>query len=310
MTITQLQYIVAVSELKSFVKAADKCSVTQPTLSMQIQKLEEELKIKLFDRSKQPVIATQIGEEILNQARVVLNEFAVLTEIARNKEGQVSGRLNLAVIPTLAPYFLPTFINKFLSKYPEVELHIFEIPTEQIISKLKAGTVDCGLLATPLLDYTLTEMVMFYEPFVAYISRRNHLFDQKEIEAKELSLEETWIINEGHCLRNQVLNLCQEKQSVLDKSFNYESGSLETLKRLVELDQGVTILPLLATLDLSENQQELVRHFKSPIPVREISLVIHRQYLKKKLVDAVSEIILDSVPPELKDSKNRFVVPL
>ncbi|MBC7387755.1 MAG: LysR family transcriptional regulator [Opitutaceae bacterium] len=310
MTITQLQYIVAVSELKSFVKAADKCSVTQPTLSMQIQKLEEELNIKLFDRSKQPVIATLVGEEILSQARVVLNEFNLLSKIARKEDGKVSGRLNLAVIPTLAPYFLPTFINKFLSKYPEVELHIFELSTEEIRLKLKAGTIDCGLLATPLLDYTLTELVMFYEPFVAYISRNNHLFDQKEIDSKQLNLEETWIINEGHCLRNQVLNLCQESREVLDKSFNYESGSLETLKRLVELDQGLTVLPLLATLDLSENQQELVRHFKTPIPVREISLVIHRQFLKKKLVDAVSETILNSVPPELKDSKNRFVVPL
>ena len=310
MTITQLEYLVAVYDYKSFVQAAEKCFVTQPTLSMQIQKLEDELGIKIFDRSKQPILCTEVGEAIVRQARIVLAEGRKLVDLAQENSEKIVGVLHFGVIPTLAPYFLPMFLSQFLEKYPEVTLNIHELPTEEIMARLKKGTLDCGLLATPLGDNSLTEMPMFYEPFVAYVSPKSHLFHQREVEAGALDVKETWILNEGHCLRNQVINLCQERKASPRLHFNYESGSLETLKRLVELEKGITILPLLATRDFNENQQDLVRHFVAPAPVREISLVIHRQFLKKKLIDAVSRTILETVPEELKNSKERFVVPI
>ncbi len=308
MTLTQLEYIIAVDTYRSFVQAAEKSFVTQPTLSMQIQKLEDEFGLKLFDRSKQPIVATELGREIIQQARLVMAESRKILDLAKDQTGKVVGVLNLGVIPTLAPYFLPVFLDKFLSQYPDVELHVQELPTDEIVSRLKKGTIDCGLMATPFHDHSLTEMPMFYEPFVAYISRKSPLFSKKEIDAGELDISETWILNEGHCLRNQVINLCKEHQASVRLHFNYESGSLETLKRLVEMDKGITILPILATQGFSENQQDLVRYFKTPAPVREISLVIHRQFLKKKIVDAVAKTILESVPEELKENKDKKVV--
>lgn len=310
MTITQLEYIVAVDNAKSFVQAAEKCFVTQPTLSMQIHKLEEELGVKVFDRSKQPIVATEIGASLVQQARVVLAESKKLLELAADNAGKIVGQLNFGIIPTLAPYFLPVFLDKFLSQYSDVELHVQELPTEEIIARLKKGTIDCGLMATPIDDQSLTEFPMFYEPFVAYVSRKSALFAKKEIHAEELNIGETWILNEGHCLRNQVINLCKEHQSTTRLHFNYESGSLETLKRLVEMDKGITILPVLATQGMSENQQDLVRYFTQPEPVREISLVIHRQFLKRKLIDAVKKTILESIPAELKAKEKKTIVPI
>ena len=308
MTITQLEYIVAVANSKSFVKAAEKCFVTQPTLSMQIQKLEDELSVKIFDRSKQPIVTTEIGEEIIQQARMVLSASKKVLEIASDASGKIIGQINFGIIPTLAPYFLPVFLDKFLTQYPDVELHVQELPTEEIVSRLKKGTIDCGLMATPFEDHSLTEFPMFYEPFVAYVSRKSALFAQKEIAAEDLNITETWILNEGHCLRNQVINLCKERSETPKLHFNYESGSLETLKRLVELDKGITILPILAIQGMTENQQELVRYFKKPEPVREISLVIHRQFLKRKMINAIMKTIQESIPLDLKVKEARKVV--
>jgi LysR family hydrogen peroxide-inducible transcriptional activator len=309
MTISQLEYVVAVDTYKNFVLAAEKCFVTQPTLSMQIQKLEDQLGLKIFDRSKQPVVCTEVGVAIVQQARVLLAESQKLLQLAKDQKGKVVGILRLGIIPTLAPYLLPLFLNKFLETYPEVELHVQELATEDILHKLKKGILDGGILATPLGDSALYEQHLFHEPFVAYLSPLNPLFSQNEIGVEDVDIQETWILNEGHCFRNQVLGLCQKKQKE-NHGFHYESGSLETLKRLVELGKGMTILPELAAKEVPIERQYMLRSFLAHVPVREISMVTHRQFIKKKLVDALVGTLLSVLPEGLREKKDAFVVPL
>lgn len=310
MTISQLEYVVAVDTYKSFVLAAEKCFVTQPTLSMQIQKLEEHLGIKLFDRSKQPVVSTELGTDIIQQARVVLAESKKILQMAKDQSGKVAGSLQLGVIPTLAPYFLPLFLNKFLENYPDVELHVQELTTEEIMSRLKKGLLDGGIMATPLGDGSLQETHLFNEPFWAYISEQHPLYGQPHLQVQDLDVQSLWILNEGHCFRSQVLGLCQQKQEETN-GFHYESGSLETLKRLVEMGKGMTILPALAAKGMAPDRQHMLKSFDSPVPVREISIVTHRQFLKKKIIDALTTTMKEQLPKELRDGEGKnYVVPI
>lgn len=309
MTISQLEYVVAVDTYKNFVQAAEKCFVTQPTLSMQIQKLEDTLGVKLFDRSKQPIVCTEVGAAIVQQARIVLAESKKITQLAKEQSGKVVGTLHLGVIPTLAPYFLPLFLNKFLDTYPEVELHVHELTTEDIMGKLKKGVLDGGILATPLSDPSLHEKPLFYEPFLAYVSDMNPLYNKELIALEDIDILEMWILNEGHCMRNQVLSICQQKKNATS-GLHYESGSLETLKRLVEMGKGMTLLPSLAAESVPKEQKHLLKSFESPVPVREISIVTHRQFMKKKLIDALTTTILEVLPEELKKKRDKFIVPL
>jgi LysR family transcriptional regulator, hydrogen peroxide-inducible genes activator len=309
MTLVQLEYIVAVDTYRSFVIAAENCFVTQPTLSMQIQKLEETLGVKLFDRSKQPVIPTEIGQHVIEQARIVLAESTKLQEIISQHKNELAGELKIGVIPTVAPYLLPGIIMSFTAKYPKVRLLIWEYTTEQIIHNLKIGLLDCGLLSTPLEDKSLNEMPLFYEDFVVYTSESSNLKSKKNITAEDINIDETWLLNEGHCMRNQVLNICQKRGSEGSaKSFEYNTGSVETLKRMVDLNAGITILPELSLSDFTEEQQSRVRHFKSPVPAREISLVTHRNFLKRGIINSLKKEILEVVPQHmLSDSKKSLM---
>ncbi len=313
MTLTQLEYVVAVDTHGSFVAAAEKCFVTQPTLSMQIHKLEEELGVKLFDRSKQPVLATEIGKVIIEQARAVLFENDKIKEIVSAQNSNVNGLLKVGVIPTLAPYILPRFMNEFSKQYPDVQIQIWEYQTDTILDKLKKEQLDCGLLATPLNDHQIKETPLFYEPFVAYIANDSQLLSKKVLRPEELHMEELWLLNEGHCMYNQVLNLCGEKMRTVlkNRKFNYRTGSVETLKRMVDTNGGATILPELAIGDFNGEQMDMVRYFRTPEPVREISVVTHRLYAKKKLIDAFSKVILSIIPEKMQaGEKKRQVVSL
>ncbi|WP_462222787.1 hydrogen peroxide-inducible genes activator [Ferruginibacter sp.] len=309
MTITQLEYIVAVDTHRHFVKAAEKCFITQPTLSMQIQKLEEKLGSKIFDRSKQPVIPTEIGEEIIQQARIILNEVKKIDQLISDKQGILQGELKIGIIPTLAPYLLPLFLQPFLKKYPDVTIKVKEMTTDIIVEKLKTGRIDAGLLVTPLQEPSITEYPLFYEELVAYVSKKNAAFKKTYVLADDIDLKELWLLEEGHCFRSQIINLCELKKQTKEKSnFEYEAGSVETLRKMVELNNGVTILPELATLDFSTKQLNMIRHFKSPAPVREVSLVTHRDYMKKKLIDVLKQQIIDILPPKLSLNKNKNLV--
>jgi LysR family hydrogen peroxide-inducible transcriptional activator len=309
MTITQLEYVVAVDTYRSFVLAAEKCFVTQPTLSMQIQKLEDTLGVKLFDRSKQPVIPTEIGNEIIAQARVMLSEAEKIKEIITDRERDISGELKVGIIPTVAPYILPKILHGFIEKYPQVKLIVSEQTTEQIVQQLKLGIIDCGILTTPLHDNNLTEIPVFYENFVAYVSKNSKLFKKKSISADDIDVEEIWVLNEGHCMREQVLNICQRRKATQGfKHFEYHTGSVETLKRMVDQNNGATILPELALAELSDKQMDKVRYFKSPAPAREVSIVIQRNFLKRRLIEALKNEILEFLPKRMKSKKKKDVM--
>lgn len=309
MTITQLEYIVAVDTYRSFVGAADKCFVTQPTLSMQVQKLEDTLGVKLFDRSKQPVTPTEIGIEIITQARILLSEAEKIKEIITDRQKELSGELKVGIIPTIAPYILPKILHGFIEKYPQVKLIVWEQTTEQIIEQLKLGMIDCGILSTPLHESNLTELPVFYENFVAYVSKNSKLSKKKSIVPDDIDMEEIWILNEGHCMREQVLNICQRRKATQGfKHFEYNTGSVETLKRMVDQNNGATILPELALADLTDKQLDKVRYFKAPEPAREVSIVIQRNFLKRRMIEALKNEILEFLPKRMKSKKKKEVM--
>ena len=308
MTLVQLEYIVAVDTYRSFVSAAEKCFITQPTLSMQVQKLEEFLNVKIFDRSKQPIIPTEIGMQVIAQARVVLQENKKIKEIISSQQQDVIGELRIGIIPTIAPYLLPKVISAMLEKYPELKLLIWEYTTEDIIHHLKTGVIDCGILATPLVDQNISEIPVYYENFVSYISKNSKLYKKKTIDADDLEDENIWLLNEGHCMRTQVLNICRSTKNNRLQSLTYHTGSVETLIRMVDVNDGATLLPELALTDLSAKQLNKVRYFKSPEPVREISLVTHKNFIKKRMLNALKEEILAIIPKNMKQRKKKDVI--
>ncbi|ATP58257.1 DNA-binding transcriptional regulator OxyR [Pedobacter ginsengisoli] len=308
MTLVQLEYIVAVDTYRSFVGAAEKCFVTQPTLSMQVQKLEEMLNVKIFDRSKQPIIPTEIGAQIIEQARFVLQESQKIREIISSQQQDVVGELKVGIIPTVAPYLLPKVIAAMMEKYPELKLLIWEYTTEDIIHHLKTGILDCGILATPLGDNSVEEAPLYYENFVTYISKNSKLYKKKAIDADDLEDENIWLLNEGHCMRSQVLNICRSTKQNRLQGLTYNTGSVETLIRMVDMNNGATLLPELALEELSNKQMSKVRHFKSPEPVREISLVTHKNFIKKRMLNALKEEILTVIPKTMRQKKKKDVV--
>ena len=309
MTITQLEYVVAVDTYRSFVMAAEKCFVTQPTLSMQVQKLEEDLGVKLFDRTKQPVTPTEIGIEIIDQARVMLAESEKIREIITDRQKELSGELKVGIIPTVSPYILPKIISGFVQKYPAVKLIVWEQTTEEIIQQLKLGTLDCGILSTPLRESSLIEIPVFYENFVAYVSKHSKLSKKKSISPEDIDMEEIWVLNEGHCMREQVLNICQRRRATKGfLHFEYNTGSVETLKRMVDQNNGATILPELALAELNDKQLDKVRYFKSPEPAREVSIVIQKNFLKRRMIEALKNEILEFLPKRFKSKKKKEVM--
>lgn len=309
-TLVQLEYILAIGIYKSFSVASKNCFVTQPTLSMQVQKLELHLGVQLFDRSKKPVVPTEIGKQIIKQARIVLQESRRISEIIDAERSQIAGSLKLGVIPTLAPYVLPLFIKKFIQKYPKVRLIVEELLTEQIIEGLNNDLIDCGLLVTPLEEKTLTEIPLFYEPFMLYLSPIHVLKEKEFVDVMDLDLTNLWLLNEGHCFASQVVNLCKQNQQVLQsRNFEYKSGSLETLQRLVEQqDNNHTLLPQLAIEQMNEDKKQFIRRFSEPEPVREVSLVVHRSFLKRKLIQTLQKEILSVIPLSMQQKGGKNII--
>jgi LysR family hydrogen peroxide-inducible transcriptional activator len=298
MNIQQLEYILAVDTHRHFATAADKSNVTQPTLSMMIRKLEDELGVRIFDRSKQPVQPTREGKEIILRARQIIADVNHLKEFAKGLKSDVSGEIRIAIIPTLAPYLLPLFLPSFVDAHPLLRVKISELVTQDIIGALKNGDADIGLLATPLHDSKLVESPVFYEEFFAYTSDEK-ASKKKYLLPRDIDLSKLWLLEEGHCFRNQVFNLCElKKKDVESDRLHYQAGSLETLKNLVDHNKGITILPLLATRDLTKAQREKIRSFAPPKPVREISLVVNTNYSRKSILAALKKAIVDSMPDE------------
>ncbi|HNZ61651.1 MAG TPA: LysR substrate-binding domain-containing protein [Paludibacteraceae bacterium] len=300
MTLQQLEYILAVYKTGHFMKAAELCQVTQPTLSAMIQKLEEELDCKIFDRSQHPIQATEMGEKIIRQAQIILYQANQLKEMLLKEKESVSGNLNLAIIPTIASYLLPRFIALFRNDYPDVSLKITEMRTETIIQKLKTAEIDMAILATPLNMPDLLEIPIYYEKFIAYISPGESIYELKELSANNLPLEHLWVLEEGHCFRNQIFNFCDQMKV---HNYMYEAGSIETLVKIVDINGGYTVIPELHVDSLTQEQKKNLRNIVQPEATREISIVIRDDYVREGLLNAVADSLKKIIPPHMLDSR-------
>jgi LysR family transcriptional regulator, hydrogen peroxide-inducible genes activator len=308
LSLVQLQYLTALDEHRHFIKAAQSCFVTQPTLSMQIKKLEEELEVKLFDRSKQPIIPTDVGVLIIEQAKNVLNETRKIENILLEYKGKVSGDLNVGIIPTISPYLMPPLISHISKRFPEIRLNVRELMTEEIVNLLQKDHLDVGIVATPLEIDGMVEKPIFYEQFCLYLNPNHPAYDREEIDAKMLLEDKLWLLSEGNCFRDQAVNLCALRHSsALKNTFNYESGSIETLIRIVNLEGGATVIPEWASLDLKPEDKKHIRPVRGN-SVREVSLIYTRNFAKAKLSEAFYSTLQASVPAQLRKNTDKQIL--
>lgn len=298
MTIQQLEYILAVDQFRHFAKAAEYCRVTQPTLSAMIQKLEDELGVKLFDRAMQPVCPTRVGEKVLTQARAVLAQASQVKEIISEEKRSLSGTFRLAVLPTIAPYLLPRFFPQLMEKHPELDVRVTEMKTKDIRQALRDGEIDAAILASLLEDATLSEEILFYEQFYGYVSRKESLFKHDVIRTSDITGERLWLLDEGHCFRDQLVRFCQ-MEAVKLHQMAYHLGSMETFMRMVESGKGITFVPELAVSQLSNEQKELVRPFAIPRPTRPIVLTTNKDFIRDSLLAVLKNEIRAAVPGEM-----------
>jgi|SRR5690554_4054971 len=302
MTIIQLRYIVAVDTYRHFANAAEHCFVTQPTLSMQISKLERELDVLIFDRSKHPIEPTEIGKKILAQAKLVLTEAARIEEIVKASKGQISGEFRLGIIPTVSPALLPRFLRKITSEYPDIYLKIEELQTDQIIEMLDKDQLDAGILATPLEKPRIVETPLYYEPFMAYVPDGHRLQSEDFVLHSELKLRDILLLKSGHCFRDNIINLCESAFTESGNSnqiLEFESGNFETLIKLANQGFGMTLIPYLTALDLNEADRANIKPIEHPQPTREISLVYSRAQLKISIIEILEREIKSLIPKKL-----------
>jgi LysR family hydrogen peroxide-inducible transcriptional activator len=310
MTITQLSYVLAVAENQNFTKAAEKCFVTQPTLSMQIQKLEDQLDVQIFDRSKKPIELTDVGRKIVTQARNIVNESNRIQDIVDQQKGFIGGEFKLGIIPTIMPTLLPMFLNNFIKKHPKVKLKIEELTTEEIISRLKDGHLDAAIAATPLEDDSIKERVLYFEPFVSYIPKGHRLHSTKKIDVSDLDINDMLLLEDGHCFRDGVINLCKAFKNHVDDNFQLESGSIETLIKLSNEGLGMTLLPYLHTLDVRNKEVENLHYFNEPSPAREVSIIYHKSELKMQIIEALQDVISGIIRGAIAFQNVKIISPL
>lgn len=308
MNLQQLEYIVALDNHRHFVKAAEACGVSQPTLSSLVQKLEEELDVIIFDRKSKPIQPTEIGKKIIDQARIVLYQTKSLKEITLSERELETGALHLGIIPTVAPYIVPKLFKKIHESYPLIELHISEMQTSVIIDHLRKAKIDMAILATPLEQDDLLEIPLYYEKFLAYISPLEPIYKTTDIEISAMPTEHLWVLKEGHCMRGQIFNFCQGTSQF---SNLYEAGSIDTLINIVDENGGYTIIPELHISTLSNERKKHLRTLHQPVPVREISLIIRQDFLKEKMINHLVEAIKSIIPESMLDTRlKKFAIRL
>ncbi len=308
MNIQQLQYIVAVDEHRHFLKASEACFITPATLSMMIKKLEQELDVVIFDRSRQPVVPTDIGQAIIEKARNVLYHVKELEQTAKNSTSDISGDVRIGIIPTLAPYLSHLILPPLMAKYPLLKIRLFEWNTKQIVEALKHDRLDIGLAATPLHLHDIQEQPLFNEQLLVY-SAEKQAKKKRYVTPKDLNLQRLWLLEEDHCLRSQVANLCSLKRKYAeDGQLDFEAGSIETLLNMVAINDGLTILPELAVHTISEERKDHIVYFKDPTPVRQISLLTYRQFIKEKLIVALAQVIKETIEPLLLKNKGKQLI--
>ena len=308
-TLTQLEYIVAIDEYRHFATAAEKCYVTQPTLSMQIKKLEDDLGVIIFDRSRQPVVPTDIGTKLIEQARLTLASTERIKEIIREDKQEVEGTLKIGIIPTLAPYLLPIFIGHYIRKYPAIKVEVEELVSEEIIRRLKHDLIDAGLFVTPYPDEKIQCCPVFYEEMLVYAHPDHELLKKEKIEVSDIANSDIWMLGDGHCFRDQVINLCElSGRQHKGLPFEFESNSLETLMRIVDKEGGFTLIPELATQYMPEGKKKQVRALNTNKPLREVSVIYSRYYTKQKLIELLCEEIKSVVPAHMLEQGRGNVV--
>ena len=302
MTLQQLEYILAVNQFRHFAKAAEYCRVTQPTLSAMIQKLEEELDTRIFDRSQQPVCPTPVGIHIIEQAQNILVQANRIKNIIEEEKHSLTGTFKLGILPTVAPYLLPRFFPQLMKKYPDLDIRVVEMKTNDIKKALQTGEIDAGIVASLAGMEELQQTPLFYEQFFAYVSREDALFNNEVIRTSDLNGEQLWLLDEGHCFRDQLVRFCQVK-SARASQLAYHLGSMETFMRMVESGKGVTFIPELAVLQLGDAQKELVRSFAIPCPTRQVVLLTNKNFIRHTLLEVLVKEIKLSVPKEMLSLK-------
>ena len=302
MTLQQLEYILAVNQFRHFAKAAEYCRVTQPTLSAMIQKLEEELDTRIFDRSQQPVCPTPVGIHIIEQAQNILVQANRIKNIIEEEKHSLTGTFKLGILPTVAPYLLPRFFPQRMKKYPDLDIRVVEMKTNDIKKALQTGEIDAGIVASLAGMEELQQTPLFYEQFFAYVSREDALFNNEVIRTSDLNGEQLWLLDEGHCFRDQLVRFCQMK-SARAGQLAYHLGSMETFMRMVESGKGVTFIPELAVLQLGDAQKELVRSFAIPCPTRQVVLLTNKNFIRHTLLEVLVKEIKLSVPKEMLSLK-------
>ncbi|TVQ66102.1 MAG: hydrogen peroxide-inducible genes activator [Balneolaceae bacterium] len=309
MTLTQLKYVVAVDTYRHFATAADKSFITQPTLSMQIQKLEEELGVILFDRSKTPVVPTETGERIIRQARIVLRESKQILDIAGFSDTELRGTFKVGIIPTIAPYLVPLFLRSFLAKHPLIELVFEELLTSEVLEKLSSDELDAAIIATPVDQSFIYSEDLYVEPFLGYLSHAHPLTEKEKLTVEDLDRTNIWLLNEGHCFRDQAIKLCSDVHKKNKAAIEFKSGNLETLKKLVEQNFGMTLLPWTAVQEFDSScSSAVVKEFEDPAPSRKVRLVYSRKHLKKNIIQEFKESICKSIPGILLENEQRILI--
>ena len=298
MNIQQLEYLVAVDRFKNFTKAAEYCNVTQATLSAMVKKLEEELDCVLFDRKSNPILTTDIGQTIIDECKIVLAHCRQIKEKAKKHTGgAIEGKIKLGVIPTIAASLLPKIIKPLLATYPKLHLEILETPTRSIIKHLKEGTIDAGIIATPGTDETIEETILYYEALMVYGEVDKTM---KYIMPEEIKNSKVWLLEEGHCLREQFIQLCAlKKKDSKPHNLTFDANSFETLLGMVDEFGGLTLIPELYYQSLPKEKQDKVSFFHAPIPVREVSLVYYRPFAKERIIAALADFITGNIAETL-----------
>lgn len=307
MTVQQIQYVLAVIEHGNFTQAAEACFVTQPTLSVQILKLEEELGIKLLNRQSKPVTAAPGAKEIIERSRSALQLLHTIPQIAAAKRGDLSGTLSIGIIPTLSQYLLPLFLRNFLLAYPDLHLEISEKQSSEIIRGIQEFKLDCGILALPVGKEGLIENRLFHEEFLAYMPPGQKA--EENLSLARLDLKQMLLLTEGHCLRDQIVDICGSPEKRQQSRLEFETGSLESLKKLVDQGMGFTLLPELSSRELSQEQKARLVSLGPLPPMRQIGLIYHPSYSRPKLLNGLSKAIVKALPKKVRENKAEFFVP-
>lgn len=309
-SLNQIKYVLALEKEGSFSLAADKCFVTQSTLSTMIKKMEDQMNLVLFDRKSKPITLTREGKMLINQLQLIHQEYENLIELVQDTTEEFHGTFKIGIIPTIAPFLVPLFLNQLVQKHQNVNFSIDEITTNEIVDRIKKREIDIGILSLPINDKALTQKTLFYEDFLIYDANKSAASKKKKkFKIKDIDINRLWLLEESHCLSNQIENICHlRKKRKLDNNLVYNSGSILSLLELVNMNKGITLLPRLATLNENLINNDFIYKLESPLPVREIGIIMHPNFAKKRLLSVIEKAIKNAVKPFLKNTKNVRII--